>query len=451
MSLLRFTAVTLTLPALLLAASLSSAPSDASLVIYNAGIGLVHEQRALTLDKGMQSIVYPGVATTVQTDSVNVKLPGNVTLYSQQYRFDKITLNKLLEAHIGKTVRFRSGPDDAPLLREGVLLATDPAVVRTDKGIESGIDAQAFIFDAIPDTLIMKPSLVWNVAAERAAKGEMSLDYLISNIGWKSDYVLKVDGDRGDLSGWITVDNRSGKRFEAINLHLLAGEINRATPPVRYADVMMLEKTAAAPAVSQQAHEGYHLYTIPFAVTLADREKTQIKFLDRPAHALGRRYDVSVLPPFALSTEQKHAVVQSIELAPFDVPLPAGTVRTYSDADGTTILLGETRLQNTPKNEKVSLTLGKNFDLIAKEKLVERRDDGRYYDATIAYTLTNRSDAKKTVTLTVPGIVSGNGYAVNITTKADYTRPDADTIRFEHTLKAGESKTWEVGYKARKK
>lgn len=447
----RFAAAATLLSSLMFAASLSENPSDASLVIYNSGIGLVHEQRALSLDKGAQSIVYPGVATTVQTDSVNVKLPKGVTLYSQQYRFDKITLQKLLEAHIGKNVRFRSGPEEAPVLREGVLLATAPAVVRTDAGIESGIDAQDFLFEGIPDTLIMKPSLVWNVSAERAVRDEMNLDYLISNIGWKSDYVLHIDGDRGDLTGWITVDNRSGKRFEQIKLHLLAGEINRAMPPVRYADVMMLEKTAAAPAVSEQAHEGYHLYTIPFKITLADNEKTQIKFLDRPSHKLTRRYEATALPPFAVSREQKHAVVQSAWLDPFDAPLPAGTVRTYSDAEGTTVLLGESTIANTPKNEKVELKLGKNFDLFAKEKLVERRDDGRYYDATVAYSLVNRSDERKTVALTVPGIVSGNGFAVSVTTKAAYTRPDGNTIRFEQTLKPGETKSWEVDYKARKK
>jgi len=448
---LRLAALTASLYGSMFAATLSQTPSDASLVIYNSGIGLVHEQRALTLGKGAQQIVYPGVATTVQTDSVNVALPGGITLYSQQYRFDKITLRKLLDAHLGQKVRFRSGPEAERTVREGVLLATDPAVVRTERGIESGIPAEDFMFDTIPDTLILKPSLVWNVDADRALSGPMRLDYLIANIGWKSDYVLHIDGDRGDLAGWITVDNRSGKRFDDIKLHLLAGDVNRAEPPVRYADVMMLEKTAAAPEVARQAVEGYHLYTVPFSITLADNEKTQIKFVDRPDHRLARRYETTMQSPFGTGAELRLPVIQSVELYPFDVPLPGGTVRTYSDAAGTTVLLGETYLANTPKDEKISLKLGKNFDLVAKNRLIARSDDSRYYGASVAYTLSNRSDGRKTVAVTVPGIVSGGTYDTEVKSKALFTRPDGTSIRFEYTLDPGETKNWEVDYRARRK
>ena len=112
MPLFRLSTLTILSCSLLFSATLSSQPKDASLVIYNSGIGLVHESKELAVDKGKQSIIYPGVATTVQTDSVSVELPGDLILYSQQYRFDKITLNKILEAHIGKQVRYKTGKKD---------------------------------------------------------------------------------------------------------------------------------------------------------------------------------------------------------------------------------------------------------------------------------------------------------------------------------------------------
>lgn len=434
---------------LLFSAVLSSDPDDTSLVIYNAGIGLVHESRALKTDAGAQSIVYPDVATTVQTDSVNVVFPEGIALYSQQYRFDKITLAKILEAHVGKTVRFQTGEAlDGPV-QHGVLLALNPPVVKTQRGVESVPRPEAFIFDAIPETLIMKPSLVWNVDAVRPVEGTMSLDYLLSGIQWKSDYVLNLDGDAGDLSGWITVDNRSGKRFERTRLKLLAGEINRPTVPVRYADVMAMEKATVA-SVAQQAHEGYHLYSVPFDVTLADNEKTQIKFVDQPSHPLKRLYEVTMQVPFDTGTERKLPVTQSVELAGFPVPLPGGIVRTYSKADDTHILLGETRLDNTPKDEKVKLRLGTHFDLVAKNRLLSRSDDNRYLAATVAYTLANRSERPQTVDVVIPGIYENGMHATTLQSKEPYTRPDGTSVRFSIRLNAGEEKEWNVSYRMRK-
>jgi len=428
---------------LLFSAVLSQTPSDTGLVIYNSGIGLVHETRHIAVDKGKQSIVYPGVATTVQTDAVSVRLPEGVTLYSQQYRFDQITLAKIIEANIGKKVRFKTGDPKHPGVAEGTLLAASPAVVKTERGIESGIKSEDFIFDAIPETLIMKPSLVWNVEAAKKTEGDMALDYLIGSIGWKSDYTLMLSGDKGDLTGWITVDNRSGKRFEATKLHLLAGEINRAFSPRLYADMVVMEKTA--PAVTQQAVEGYHLYSVPFKVTLADNEKTQIRFIDRPDHALQRRYEVTMAAPLQSGGEQKYPVSQFVELAGFDVPLPAGTVRSYAETEGTTVLLGETALANTPKDEKVTLRLGTNFDIVAASRLLTRTDEGSYWNIIVQYRLSNRSDAAKRVDVIVPGVVADT----KTTVKSDlaYTRRDGYSLRFTLELKAGETKEWKTAYR----
>lgn len=434
----------------LFAATLPPTPKDASLVIYNSGIGLVHEERPLSLKKGEKTLVCPGIATTVQTDSVRVSLPDSVKLYSQQYRFDKITLGKILEAHIGKTVRYKTGSKGVKNIAEGTLMATHPAVLKTTRGIESGIADEAFIFETIPPSLIMKPSLVWNIDTSKKVSGELSLDYLISGIRWKSDYTLKLDGDKGDLTGWISVDNRSGKRFEALRLHLLAGEINRVMPPVAYRKSFDMAASVHE-AVEQKGVEGYHLYSIPFRVTLADNEKTQIKFIARPAHALMRRYTVTMLPPFETGPERKQPVSQFVELSAFDVPLPGGTVRTYAKTDGTTILLGESRLENTPKNEKITLRLGTNFDLVAKNRLIRRSGDNHHRDAEIEYTLINHSDAPKTVKVLIPGIPENSAYHTAIESKQPFTREDGMTAAFTIMLGVGETKTWQARFQARKK
>lgn len=435
---------------MLLSAALSTKPTNASLVIYNSNIGLVHEEKTVTLDRGNQAITYPGVATTVQTDSVSVQLPVDVLLYSQQYRYDKITLNKITEAHIGKKVNYKTGSEEKAVVKSGTLLAANPAVVKTEEGIVGGIKQSDFIFASIPDELIMKPSLVWNVDARKSVKGKMKLDYLISDIGWKSDYILNLKQHHADITGWITVNNRSGKRFENIKLNVLAGDINRVSDRRSYADAVVMEKSMAAAPVAHQAHEGYHFYSVPFKVTIANNEKTQIKFIDERHHHLKKLYDVRMQNPFTASDERKQPVSQYIELEPFDIPLPGGIVRTYSKANDSTVLLGETKIKNTPKNENIKLRLGTNFDIVAKNKLVKRSDDSRYYEAVVAYTLTNRSDEVKTVEVNVPGVVKRTKHLASITTDQPYTRPDGYTVRFTVMLQPGKTKTWQASYRTKK-
>lgn len=443
--LLRFLTPVIFAVPLIFGAELSPKAVESTLVVYSSGIGLVHEKRQLSVAKGKQRLVCPGVAKTVQPETVNVKFPEGLDVFSQQYRYDKITVGRILKALIGKKVRYKTGPEDARTLEEGVLLAADPAVVKTNRGIESGIRSGDFVFDALPDTLMMTPALVWKINAAKKAQGEMTLEYLISGIRWKSDYVLNLHGDEADLTGWATVENRSGKRFDAVNLYLLAGEISRPVPLRRFAEVVAAEKSAGS--AIRQAHDGYQLYSIPFRVNLADNEKTQVKFVEEPAHPVIRRYDAIMQNPFSVTRERKFPVKQSIELAPFDVPLPGGIVRTFSHIGSTTVLLGESPIENTPKGETVALQIGTHFDLAAKNKLLKSGDGYGFYDATVRYAVANHSYKSVTLRVDVPGIVEDEHARTTVKSAMPYTRPDGSTVRFTVKLRAGESKTWDVAYR----
>ena len=92
---------------ILLSSSLYSSTLNNSLIVYNGNVGLVHEKKNISIKKSDSTITYEDVASTIETDSVNVKLPETVTLYSQQYRFDKLTLAKLLDAYISKAIQAR--------------------------------------------------------------------------------------------------------------------------------------------------------------------------------------------------------------------------------------------------------------------------------------------------------------------------------------------------------
>jgi hypothetical protein len=435
---------------LLYAGSLSSKPIESSLVVYNGNIGLVHEDKTITLDKGAQEIVYKDVAQSVVTDSVNVKFPAGVTLYSQQYRFDKITAAKLLNAHIGKKIKVKTfGDNEKIIIQNATLLSSagSQCIVRTDSKEIFSVNPSMIIMEHIPDELITQPSLVWNVDSGKKTDGKISLDYLINNIKWKSNYILDLDGSRGNLGGWITVDNRSGKRFDNVKLNVLAGDVNRARMPVPRVMYKAQAVMSVAPEVSHIAAEGYHFYSVPFRVTLANNEKTQIKFIDEKSIPIKRRYKAWLNNPNYLSSHSRHDVKQYAEIESLEIPLPGGIVRTYSKVGGTTLLLGESRLEHTPRHEKISLVLGTNFDIKVNEKVVERNDDKYYFDETIAYEAVNRSSEERVVELFIPFTRGRNS---SLTTDQDYSYKDGNTLLFKISLKADSKKEFKVHYRSRK-
>ena len=74
----------------------------------------------------------------------------------------------------------------------------------------------------IPENLIAKPTLTWLYDNTSKASHDIEVSYLTSNISWKADYVLLINQDdtKSDLSGWVSLDNRSGTTYKDAKLKL---------------------------------------------------------------------------------------------------------------------------------------------------------------------------------------------------------------------------------------
>jgi len=436
-------------------ASLSSTLTQNSLVVYNSNIGLVHEERPLCLDKGRQEVLYPGVASTVETDSVNVVFPDGVKLYTQKYKYDKINVTKLLNAHINKEVEVKvyTTSESFEYKRATLLSADGRVLVRLEDAGIIQVPVADVLFHTIPKTLITEPSLLWDIDSKDKVDSSLQLDYIIKNISWKSDYVLKTNKNTADLSAWITLNNNSGKSFNAVDLRVLAGEISREKPDrVRrerlYKSVSAMQMDSST-AVSEVSHEGYHIYTIPFRVDIADKEKTQIKFIDEKDIKIQRRYDVHLISPQFLNGEKKHKVNQYIEFKDLHKALPQGVMRTYSQRGKSTVLLGVNTIEHTPKKEKVSLAIGKNFDLLVKETNIRRTQTKTHYESEVKYSVTNRSDRSKTVELLVP-FRKYSALESIVRSDSKYRFKDGNTLAFLVYVKADSVEKFSVKYRNRR-
>ncbi|SFV61726.1 hypothetical protein MNB_SM-4-47 [hydrothermal vent metagenome] len=439
----------LTFSASLWSATLSNEIKDGSLVVYNSNLGLVHEERDLNLHKSDTSIIYKGVAKSVQTDSINVDISPDVTLYSQQYRFDSLTQEKLLQAHIGKKVEVRllRNKNEFKIITATLLAYNGgKSIVKTLDYKIITVQSDNIIFDNVPDTLITKPSLVWNIKSKKDVKTTMKLDYLISNINFKSNYILNIDKNTANLTGWISVNNRSGKRFENTKLSLLAGDIQKKyrQGQRRYKNMRVMNDTIE---VKEKSFEGYHFYTIPFPVTIANNETTQIKFVQENNISIQRLYSVTLNNPLYLEGQIKNDVSQFVMFKGLSIPLPKGDIRIYSQLEGQTILLGENHINHTPKNNDIKLRIGTNFDLKLSQKNTKDTSTDDWFNVDVEYTLSNNSDMNKTVEVLVPFNTHQDS---KIKTDETYAFTKGNLVTFSIKVESNTTKKFNVNYESKK-
>lgn len=439
----------LTFSAASFSATLSNEIKNGSLIVYNSNLGLVHEERALSLHQSDTSIIYKGVAKSVQTDSINVDISDDVTLYSQQYRFDSLTQEKILQAHIGKKVEVRllRNKNEFKIITATLLAYNgQKSIVKTLDYKIITVKSDNIIVDNIPDALITKPSLVWNIKSKKDVKTTLKLDYLISQINFQSNYILNIDGDRANIAGWISINNRSGKRFDNTKLSLLAGNIQKKPIQVQrlYKNMHAMNDSVK---VEEKPFEGYHLYTIPFPVTIADNEITQIKFVQENNITIQRLYYATLSNPFYLKGEKKSDVSQFIAFKGLGIPLPKGEVRIYSQLNKQTILLGENSIKHTPKETTVKLKMGTNFDVKVTQKTTKRSDTDVWLNVDVAYTLSNNSDTNKTVELFVPFNTHKDS---TIRTDETYTFTKGNLVTFSINVEANSTKEFNVNYESKK-
>ncbi|MDQ7042882.1 MAG: hypothetical protein Q9M34_05055 [Sulfurimonas sp.] len=437
----------LALSSSILASTLSSEIKNGSLVIYNSNLGLVHEERDLSLHQSDTTVIYKDVAKSVQTDSINVEISPDVTLYSQQYRFDSLTQDKLLRAHIGKRVEVRllRNKNEFKIIT-ATLLASNGAksIVKTLDYKIITVKSDNIIFDSIPKTLITKPSLVWNIKSKRDVKTTMKIDYLISQIHFNSNYILNIDENSANLTGWMSIDNRSGKSFEKTKLSLLAGDIQQKPTQRVYKTMRAMNET---PAVAQKSFEGYHFYIIPFPVTLKNNETTQIKFVNENNISIHRLYSATLSNPLYLRGEKKSDVSQFIAFGGLSIPLPKGDIRIYSQLEGQTLLIGDNSIKHTPKDTNITLRTGTNFDLKVMQKVLKNESHDEWFSVDVEYMLSNHSDTNKTVEILVPFNTHKDS---KIKTDEKYRVTKGNLVTFSIQIDANARKKFNVNYESRK-
>ena len=406
--------------------------SSVAVTIYNENLALIKDQRKITLDKGFNKLAFRGVSARMRSETALLRsLNPSIQLHvlEQNFDFDLLTPQKLLEKYTGKQVRLArtNNATGEVTIETGTVLSTNNGIVLKvgDKIITN--PQGEYIFDNVPDNLRDQPTLVTQLTSSSDKSQTVELGYLTSGLSWKADYVAELNSDETklDLTGWITLNNQSGTTYNNAKLQLVAGDVNQVQTkllgrsPARFE--MMEKSTVANDGMAEESLFEYHLYSLGRQTTLANKQIKQVSLLSTNSvpvtkqfllrgndyyyrssvGELGQKMKVGVFVEFD-NNEQSH----------LGMPLPKGIVRVYkNDSKGNAQFVGEDGIDHTPKNEDVRLKLGDAFDITADKKQTDFKKAHHYKPHNVAYESAYEIELKnaksKAVTVTVREPVPG--------------------------------------------
>lgn len=436
---------------------------EVSLTVYNSNFALVREVRELpALGTGRVSLEFRDVASTIQPETVAVKplTAGGLRVLEQNYRFDLLTPQTLLEKYVNKNVRayrFHEATGKEDVVDAKLLSVVNGPVLQIGKEITFNYPGR-LAFPELPANLIAKPTLMWLVESQ-AAKQALEVSYLAQALSWSADYVFVVNENdtKGDLVGWVTLVNNSGTSYRNAELKLVAGDVNRVQPPMPTPQGRMKSMDMAAGAAANFREEGlleYHLYTLERPADVLDKEQKQVTLLEAKGVGVqkkliffGQEYWFRSLFPQPLKNQKVSVFLDfpNSENNQLGMPLPKGTVRVYkSDKAGRKQFIGEDAIDHTPRDEKVRIKVGEAFDVVADRKQMEWRKLGDCYSES-AWEIELRNAKDENVAIEVREPAGGDWTIVNSSLPA--VREDANTIVFNANVpKRGKTK---VSYRVR--
>ncbi len=417
---------------------------DVALTAYNDGLGLVRDTRELTLPTGELFLDFRDVAERIKPETVSLQSLASersLTVFEQNYEYDLMSPSKLKEKYVGEMVKLVSfsEKDGFETVDARLLSVNEGPIYEVDGEIYLGHPGQVVLPD-VPEDLRATPTLVW-LLDNALSNQELELTYLTEGISWKADYVINLarDDRSMDLTGWITLDNRSGATYENAELKLVAGDVHRVERrPEPRAMRMMADEAVAAEAApaEQEAFAEYHLYTIPRRTTIRQNQQKQVLLLEADNIVSDKHYELHAPSHFfrqQVGTQRDLRPEVYIEFANEEgnnlgMPLPGGIMRVYQeDSAGMPQFAGEDRINHTPRDEDVRLKIGSAFDVVADRVQTDfTRVSDRVTESSFEITLRNHKDAD--VTVDVVENIQGDWDILD--SSHDYEQRDARTAVF---------------------
>jgi len=426
-----------------------------AVTIYNAGFGVVRDQREITLPTGIVDLKFMEVASRIQPETVQIDpvTAGNkLTVLEQNYEYDLMSPAKLMEKYVGKKVTLIQKNDfkGERLPVEATLISYNARqpIYKIGNKIVINRGFEEVELPTIPENLVSEPTLIWKLENFFPKKQEIVANYMTRGMRWNADYVavLSADDKKCGLNGWVTIDNNCGATFKNAQLKLVAGDVQKLQPQLFYendsSSMAEVKRKRNKPAFKEESLFEYHMYTLDRPTTLKQNQKKQVSLLE--AHGIDVTKIYRCIGQNYYYRSRRGDMIKNIKIGVFisfmnsktnnlGMPLPKGTVRVYkADSSGNNQFIGEDRIDHTPKNEKIEVKLGDAFDIVSERRQTfwKRLGDSTY-DTGWEIKIRNHKDEDIVVNVVEP---FGCDWTI-LESSQDYEKRDAFTAVFKVPVK----------------
>ncbi len=438
------------------------------------GYAVIKHLRGMSLDAGVGTYEFSDVAalldpTTVRFESLTD--PDGTSVLEQDYRFDLLSMDKMLERYIGQEIIYNGQKVRLLSIAGGGMLLQEPGGPIAYQQNYAGVQ-----FPELAEGLVLEPTLVWKLAADTGGTHETRISYQTTGITWWADYnIVWNEGDSAnsgtvDVGAWVSILNQSGGTYRDAQLKLVAGDVHRAQPAQKgrpqYEYMARAAVAEDAAGFEEKAFFEYHLYTLGRPTTIPDRSTKQIELFE-PAGGIPAEkvmlYDGAAQVPwwqwdsaitdrnFGVSSNSKVEVYVRFDNAEehgLGIPMPSGRIRVskLDDADGSLEFIGEDVIDHTPREEEIMIKLGNAFDVVGERVQTDFRTGKNWMTETIEVTLRNRKDQPVEVVVQ-ERLYRWANWTIQQASHA-HEKQDARTIHFPVTLQPDEEKkvTYTVHY-----
>ncbi|MGA0024897.1 MAG: DUF4139 domain-containing protein [Burkholderiales bacterium] len=435
------------------------------------GYAVVRHQRDISLNRGRNAVRFTDVAALIDPTTVSFESltdARGTSVVEQNFQFDLVNTQKLLEKYIDRSISVDQIRGSGVESFSGTLLSTAGGLVlKREDGSTQTLPHNAGVrLPELPGGLITRPTLLWDIAANRGGSHAARVSYQTTGITWWADYNLTYrEGTNAnactlDVGAWVSIVNKSGASYPDAKLKLVAGDVQRAQPQGRVYVAPMAQRALAmedrAKGFEEKAFFEYHLYTLGRPTTLPDNSTKQIELFPAaravPCEKTLGYYGAAGARPYGSPATDRNYGVQSNKKVDvylgfknakernMGMPLPSGRVRVskLDTADQTLEFIGEDTIDHTPRNEQVLIKLGSAFDVVGERHQISFNVDSSRKTMTEEIEVKVRNQKKETVTV----MFKENLYRWTnwqITSKNhDYRKDDARTVTFPVKIPAEE-------------
>ena len=191
--------------------------TDVAVTVYNNNRALVRDRRSIKLLPGESALRFMDVASAILPETVSLRSlndPGTLKILEQNYEFDLMSPDKLMDKYVGRDVMLVNKDSDYNFYEQPATLLSmnNGPVYKVEDKIYLGHPG-VVVLPELPEELIAKPTLVWLLSNE-GTDHEVEATYLTEGMNWRADYVLTLNREETSLNieGWVTL-TKSGSRI----------------------------------------------------------------------------------------------------------------------------------------------------------------------------------------------------------------------------------------------